>query len=55
MFRTPRRLLMPYHVPKMYISGERLIALKARAIAMNVFLAKARNTYSPRGVGMVTR
>ena len=42
---------MPNHIPKMYISGERLIALKARAIAMNVFLAKARNTYSPRGVG----
>ena len=42
---------MPYPISKMYMSGEHLIALKARAIAMNVFLAKARNTYSPRDVG----
>ena len=44
---------MAYHVPKIYISGERGRALKARAIAMEVFLAKARNTYCPRGVGDV--
>ena len=42
---------MPNHVPKMHISGECGRALKARAIAMNVFLAKARNMYSRRCMG----
>ena len=36
---------MPNHIPKMYISGEHGGALKARAIAMTMFLVKARNMY----------
>ena len=47
----PQAAINAHQVPKMYISGERGRALKARAITMNTFLAKARNTYCPRGVG----